>query len=681
MKNKILKTLIFVIFSVLIGAFIAWKGDDSGSDDGIYDMPPSKVEQKLSLDRSECFMTVGDELQLFAQYTPQENASLAWESSDETVVTVADGKLLAQTSGESTVTATYGDLEATCKVNVSFGNMYPTIDFENGMEETVTTNTVEKVNFSAQTKFNGKVYSDGNFNYVLNGEIGEISQDGTFTPTTEGTGEVHVTMQWRGFTIEKTVSLTVTSLKTILVGDGLVSEIVLYGHGEFEGNTYPTSQALAIEAFEDNQAKEYDVEILNNDGVIAYDEATETITALQGGTAKLKISFETNKGETFYKILPITVRKHTVQKTIPLFSVVDGIGKGSENLQTLLNGDKLIKAESAGASLTITEGYKLTGLTAMGDGMTELKVKAESKGFIYELTLEAYTKVLTTVQDFVDAFNVNDAVTGYYYLANDIAPKQDGSYESVQLTKEIISTKAFKGTFDGAGHTVNLEIGNCKGVFAYLYNATVKNARFNLKMATNAGTENVGLAQYVFGEYNYLIDVYVNVENLSNNCTNFGAITQYCNGDISYTRVVVETPTAEELSGYNTAKMGAIAQRINFMNATSGQEWRTGKLVNTDVFVISSMPLAVEGSSGAAWTIYTQNQMPDTNDDGEITRNDIDTTNKITYLAQDNFSALGKLYSYASVAELITKAHDLAKYTESGYWSISTGAPVWKGNN
>ena len=79
---------------------------NNSSSDGIYDMPTSGSEQKLTLDNSECFMTVGDELQLYAQYTPQENASLTWSSSDETVVTVADGKLLAQMAGESTITAT-----------------------------------------------------------------------------------------------------------------------------------------------------------------------------------------------------------------------------------------------------------------------------------------------------------------------------------------------------------------------------------------------------------------------------------------------------------------------------------------------------------------------------------------------------------------------------------------------
>lgn len=691
MKNKWIKTITSIAFTLLAFAVIGCKGggkggcnkDETGGEkpNNIYDMPVDEKEQTLSLNKSECVLIVGEETELIAQYSLQENATLAWSTTDEGVVTVKDGKLLAMNAGEATVTATYGESSQSCKVTVSFGNMYPSIEFENAVAENITTNTMERVNLFAQTKFNGKVYTDGAFTYTLNGAIGNVSADGTFTPSTTGTGEVVVTMQWRGFTVEKTVSLTVTSLKTILIDDGLVSEIVLYGKGEFQGNTYPTSQELEIEAFEDNQAKEYDVEVLDNNGVVAFDDTTNTVRALQGGTAELKISFETSSGDTFYKILPITVKKHTVQKTIPLFSAIDGVGKGTENLQTLLDGESFIKAESSGASLTITDGYKLTGLTAMGDGMTELKVNAESQSFIYELTLQTYTKVLTMAQDFVDAFNVDGSIAGYYYLANDILPKQGGGYESVKMTKGVSSTKAFKGTFDGAGHTVNLEIGNSNGLFTYLYGATIKNVRFNFQMATNAGGLNAGLAQYTFDK-NYLVDVYVNVENLSTNCTHFGAISPYYNGVVHYTRVVVETPTAEELSGYNTAGMGAIARRINYTNASNGTDGVThGDTVHTDVFIISSMPLAVEGKDGALWTIYAKNQMPDTNGDGSITTDDIDVTNKITYFAQKENIKKGKLCSYASTAELIAKAHDLTSYAESGYWNISTDVPVWKGNS
>ena len=321
------------------------------------------------------------------------------------------------------------------------------------------------------------------------------------------------------------------------------------------------------------------------------------------------------------------------------------------------------------------------GLTAVGDSMSELNVTAESQSFIYELTLETYAMVLTKAEDFVIAFNEDSNIYGYYYLANDILPKQDGKYESVKMTKQVISTKAFKGTFDGGGHTVNLEIGNGNGLFTYLYGATIKNTQFNLKMAANAGELNAGLAQYSFDK-NYLIDVYVNVETLSDACARFGAISPYYNGVVGYTRVVIETPTAEELIGKDTSKMGALAWRINYTNATTGQDNVShGDLLYTDIYIISSMPLAVEGNNGAKWTIYAQNQMPDTNGDGKITTDDIDTTEKITYFAQKENANKGKVYAYTSLIELIAKTHNLVVYVESGYWKISAGAPEWIGNN
>ena len=521
----------------------------------------------------------------------------------------------------------------------------------------------------------------GNFNYCLSGNIGTITQEGVFTPTQTGTGIVSVDMQWRGFTIKKTIRLTVTSMKSIFVDNGEVSEIVLYACGDFNGKTYPTEQALSIKGFQDGVEKECGAEISDGADVAAFDNETNTVIALQGGTANLKISFTTDEGGIFNKNLRVMVKKHTLQKTIPLFSAVDGVGKGSENLQSLLGDETFLKAESSGSKLTIADGYKLMGLSVIGNSMSELKVNAESKSFIYELTLETYTKVLTEAQDFVDAFGADAEISGYYYLANDILPKQDGTYESMKPTKSVASTKAFKGTFDGAGHTVNLELASQNGLFTYLNAATIQNVRFNLRMAKNLGWLNSGLAHYAFNK-NYLIDMYLNVENLSDKCNEFGAVARLCTGIINYKRVVIETPA--NLEAYNTEKMGAIASYINYIDGETGKETVSlGGELYADVYVIGSLPLAATCgktySAKQSWKVCAYNLIPDKNGDGKITADDIDVENKLTYYAQKDGSK--KVYSYTDAVELISARHDLAAYGENGYWEISSGAPVWKGNN
>lgn len=74
----------------------------------------------IALDRTTLDMEVGETYALTATVTP-DNATdkrVVWDSSDPSIVTVADGLLTALTEGRSTITATAGDCSATCVVDV-----------------------------------------------------------------------------------------------------------------------------------------------------------------------------------------------------------------------------------------------------------------------------------------------------------------------------------------------------------------------------------------------------------------------------------------------------------------------------------------------------------------------------------------------------------------------------------
>lgn len=76
----------------------------------------------ISLDRTSLDMVAEDSFTLKATVTPSDatNPKVLWSSSDETVVSVNEGVLLALKSGSSTVTATTedGGFKATCEVTV-----------------------------------------------------------------------------------------------------------------------------------------------------------------------------------------------------------------------------------------------------------------------------------------------------------------------------------------------------------------------------------------------------------------------------------------------------------------------------------------------------------------------------------------------------------------------------------
>lgn len=77
----------------------------------------------ISLDKSTAEMKVGDELTLTATVQPEgSTGEVVWTSSDESIATVENGKVVAKKAGTVTITAKVGDKSATCSVTVTEKN-------------------------------------------------------------------------------------------------------------------------------------------------------------------------------------------------------------------------------------------------------------------------------------------------------------------------------------------------------------------------------------------------------------------------------------------------------------------------------------------------------------------------------------------------------------------------------
>ena len=110
-----------VINAVKVGSttIYAFIGDVQASCEvNVTDSPVKKI----TLDKTELSLGVGESKTLTATIEPEEAASLAidWFSSDETVATVdANGKVTAVKAGEANITAKIESIEAKCKVMVT----------------------------------------------------------------------------------------------------------------------------------------------------------------------------------------------------------------------------------------------------------------------------------------------------------------------------------------------------------------------------------------------------------------------------------------------------------------------------------------------------------------------------------------------------------------------------------
>ncbi len=87
--------------------------------------------EKVTLDNEEVSLTVGETKSLKVSILPEDATDnhIEWESSNPTVAKVADGVVTALSKGTAKITATIGDLSATCTVFVDkyqyvFGYVY-----------------------------------------------------------------------------------------------------------------------------------------------------------------------------------------------------------------------------------------------------------------------------------------------------------------------------------------------------------------------------------------------------------------------------------------------------------------------------------------------------------------------------------------------------------------------------
>ena len=74
----------------------------------------------IMLDKTSAEMKVGDELTLKATVQPEGSTDeVVWTTSDASVATVENGKIVAKKAGTVTITAKAGDKSATCSVTVT----------------------------------------------------------------------------------------------------------------------------------------------------------------------------------------------------------------------------------------------------------------------------------------------------------------------------------------------------------------------------------------------------------------------------------------------------------------------------------------------------------------------------------------------------------------------------------
>ena len=222
----------------------------------------------LSLNKTSQTIGIFEEVTLVPTFSDGETRDVTWTSSDSTVATVEEGIVTGVKIGTATVTATSGDLSATCAITVN-------ATAEVRVETNCVDNAMSFIVGGAGVAIVPTVYYGGSEidEYTVsyeskNTSVATVDEHGLVTPVASGETVVVVTANVGGVVGERQVSVSVKNDTQLEVA----SSLLLYVVDLAQDGTTPSNAQLAPVLKVNNE--------LQNDVTYTYTVADDAIASI-----------------------------------------------------------------------------------------------------------------------------------------------------------------------------------------------------------------------------------------------------------------------------------------------------------------------------------------------------------------------------------------------------------------
>ena len=433
------------------------------------------------------------------------------------------------------------------------------------------------------------------------------------------------------------------------------------------------STDFAISVFKNGEAvqdAETDVQVTGT--AVTYNKNTGKLVAGNDrGEATVTVTYNDNGTPVIVTVnVTVNVPVSNYAEKLTFFSAVDGFG--DLDMATAF-GENITSAYQGNTPLTVRDN-KIFGLSvsATEKTTTEITVYSANKGYIFQV--EAYTKVMRTVQDLqylaVSENNANIAasdgkyiVNGYIVLANDIDDPDLGVTSASTISHTVTdSGNGFAGVFDGLGHSIAFRAPT-SGLFGRLLaNAVVKNVDLQVVIVNWNST---AIATSMAGTWNErnttLQNVHIHVSRQNGSYVGvLGQITQW--GRLRSMVVEVDSPMTYQ-GAYRNGSMFGLSSNLGM---TDGGD---GKAPMVNVYLIADHHAVETNYDNSRW--YGVNEDPDADTEWTATKKQFGSLN-----------GYDMLYRTETVAEMHAALSDYANKHygfDSAYWDLSGNMPVWVG--
>lgn len=451
---------------------------------------------------------------------------VVWSSSDESVATVENGKVIALAAGDVEIIATAGNFSAKCAVKVVDNGVVPAMQAYGYDFEIRRTNTYEvrpTILFAGMVKD----VSDAQLTYeVADSTVATIDENGIATALKEGTTTFTVSGSFRGIKmLPITGTIVVKKNITVAMNSLNVNLFACDPDGTYE-TQFQLEGAVYVERALQNGAEL--VWSSENEKIATVENGL--VTAHRAGTVMINVAYTTGEGDVINAGVVVNVERPVI--------LLDGLyefdlsNKSGSSTMDLGELAPYVDGLFTGFyDITDEERYEIAGASYKG------KLSMPNKNFAthgfrrYALESElvsiefdglAITKKIYSVSDLVSIATSGNTLDGYYRLEKDI----DAGGRTVVLVGSWTnsSTKGFIGTFEGNGHTIsNLSVGT-GGFFYCIGAATIR----NLGLANVSGSASV-VASEVHG---------ATIENVAVSSKNCEKVFNYVGGRTKITNLV-----------------------------------------------------------------------------------------------------------------------------------------------
>lgn len=403
---------------------------------------------ELLLSKTELQLDVYDEVTL--SVLTEVDGAITWSSSDVTIATVSAGKVTALKEGVATITASLGELQATCKVTIINSYTAPVIKID---QKNVGVEIGEELPFSSRVLWKGEdISAQATYVWALNDnfptDVVELTEGAngsvSFKGLNYGTVEYTVTVTYRDITVAKTITVHVSNLDVVFESENLLMENGYFKAKVAAANVGEHSNSMTP------QISVYDGDVLSNEAIVWTAKDPNVANIVDGNIVGYKTGSTMLVGTTLGNTVKIQVEVYRPQ--IKADETVFFAQKSSDyTLKTHIQGNVesvLLNSNVIANSLTdgkITYSQNIFPASYKDMGQTSLTITTDC--IVYSFDAWLVTQAIYTEND-LNSFMADNAVSGsvegYFVLANDITCQ--GSYASV--------TVSFKGIFNGLGHKI-----------------------------------------------------------------------------------------------------------------------------------------------------------------------------------------------------------------------------------